>query len=59
MAYTVNPITGKLDYYQPGGDPGPAGAAGASAYEVAVSNGFVGDENAWVLSLVGQQGIQG
>lgn len=32
---------------------------GASAYEVAVANGFVGDEAAWLASLVGPQGPQG
>lgn len=32
---------------------------GASAYEVAVAGGFVGDEAAWLASLVGSQGPQG
>lgn len=32
---------------------------GMSAYEVAVSEGFVGDETAWLASLVGPQGPQG
>jgi len=41
------------------GDPGPAGADGASAYEVAVANGFVGDEAAWLASLVGATGAAG
>lgn len=44
------------------GPQGPAGADGedgASAYEVAVANGFVGDEEAWQASLVGPQGPQG
>lgn len=41
------------------GDPGPAGADGASAYEVAVANGFVGDEAAWLASLVGATGPAG
>jgi hypothetical protein len=41
------------------------GSAGASAYEVALANGFVGDEAAWLASLegdvgpVGPQGPQG
>ncbi|MEQ4716097.1 hypothetical protein [Nonomuraea sp. B19D2] len=39
-----------------GGTPGPAGA---SAYEVAVSNGFTGTEAAWLASLVGLSGPQG
>ena len=41
------------------GDTGGPGAAGLSAYEVAVSEGFVGDEAAWLASLVGPQGDQG
>jgi hypothetical protein len=54
--------------------PGPAGADGApgtngtngtdgedglSAYEVAVANGFVGNEAAWLASLVGADGAPG
>ena len=41
---------------------GPAGADGAdgsSAYEIAVADGFVGDETAWLASLVGPQGDAG
>ncbi|MNK33283.1 Collagen triple helix repeat protein [compost metagenome] len=41
------------------GAPGATGAAGASAYEVAVAEGFVGDEAAWLLSLVGPEGPEG
>ena len=52
-------------------DTGPAGADGAdgadgspgvdgdSAYEVAVANGFGGDETAWLASLVGADGADG
>jgi len=40
----------------PQGDPGPAGVDGANAYVVAVSNGFSGDETAWLASLVGPAG---
>lgn len=40
----------------PQGDPGQDGA---SAYEVAVANGFVGTEQDWLDSLVGEQGPQG
>lgn len=42
----------------PGNDgaPGPPGADGLSAYEVAVDNGFIGDEAAWLASLVGPAG---
>ena len=43
----------------PPGQQGPAGAAGPSAYEIAVLGGFVGDEEAWLASLVGPQGVQG
>ena len=38
---------------------GSVGADGASAYEVAVAEGFVGDEAAWLASLVGPQGPPG
>lgn len=44
------------------GDPGPQGLTGAdgdSAYAVALANGFVGSEAAWLLSLVGAQGLPG
>ena len=50
----------------PQGDPGPAGPQGpsggvdgASAYEIAVAGGFVGDTAAWLASLVGPQGADG
>ena len=43
-------------FTQPGG---PAGAPGASAYEVAVSNGFSGGQAAWLESLVGPPGPEG
>ena len=36
-----------------------ASCTGKSAYEVAVENGFVGDEKAWLESLKGQQGDAG
>lgn len=38
---------------------GGGGAAGKSAYEVAVDNGFEGDELTWLASLVGPRGEQG
>lgn len=50
------------------GPQGPQGATGATgaqgpdgrtAYQVAVANGFVGTESAWLASLVGPQGPQG
>lgn len=31
----------------------PGGGGGDSAYEIAVANGFVGNEAAWLLSLKG------
>ena len=36
-----------------------AGADGASAYEIAVDNGFVGTESEWLASLKGDKGDQG
>ena len=36
---------------RPGG--GGAGPPGDSAYQIAVANGFVGNEAAWLLSLKG------
>ena len=41
------------------GEEGPTGAPGDSAYQVAVNNGFVGDEQAWLNSLQGPQGPAG
>ena len=41
------------------GKDGAKGADGKSAYEVAVSNGFVGNEAAWLLSLKGEKGEKG
>lgn len=38
---------------------GSGGADGKSAYEVAVDNGFIGDEAAWLLSLKGEPGKEG
>ena len=35
---------------------GPQGTPGLTAYEVAVAGGFVGDETAWLASLVGTPG---
>jgi len=43
----------------PTGATGPAGADGPSAYDVAVAEGFVGDEAAWLASLVGPAGADG
>lgn len=41
------------------GKDGVNGKDGKSAYEVAVSNGFVGTEQEWIASLKGQQGERG
>ena len=38
---------------------GSASSTGASAYEVAVSNGFIGSVNEWLLSLKGEDGVDG
>jgi hypothetical protein len=38
------------------GPPGNDGADGASAYDIAVSNGFEGTEEEWLLSLKGDPG---
>jgi len=43
----------------PRGAEGDAGTDGKSAYEVAVDNGFVGDETAWLASLKGEPGSGG
>jgi integrin beta 8 len=41
------------------GASGQAGQDGLSAYEVAVANGFVGNEAAWLASLKGSDGANG
>ena len=41
------------------GSPGSDGDPGLSAYEVAVAQGFVGNEAAWLASLVGDTGATG
>jgi len=41
------------------GTDGTDGVDGASAYQVAVNNGFVGTESAWLLSLKGAKGDTG
>lgn len=41
------------------GTPGPRGADGLSAYEVALANGFQGNEQVWLASLKGEPGEQG
>jgi lysophospholipase L1-like esterase len=41
------------------GADGQDGAAGKSAYDIAVDNGFVGTETEWLASLQGQDGVNG
>lgn len=41
------------------GEPGESGEDGRSAYQVAVDNGFVGSEAAWLASLEGEPGSPG
>lgn len=41
------------------GADGADGVDGLSAYEIAVANGFVGDEEDWLASLVGPAGADG
>ena len=50
------PHLSKLPVYVSGGS---GGADGKSAYEIAVDNGFEGDEQAWLDSLVGKRGPAG
>lgn len=39
--------------------PGPKGEPGLSAYQIAVQNGFSGNEQQWLASLQGSDGAQG
>lgn len=50
-------VSAVLLSFTEGGDV--AGPAGASAYEIAVANGFTGTEQEWLASLVGPQGDPG
>lgn len=59
--FTIRAVAGAQG---PQGNPGelgagPVGPAGPSAYAVAVAEGFVGDEAAWLASLIGPQGPAG
>lgn len=51
--------TGLTGAIGPTGPAGATGSGGLSAYEVAVAEGFVGDEVSWLASLVGEAGPQG
>lgn len=55
----IKTAEGRLDVLESGGGSGTPGADGASAYEIAVANGFVGNEAAWLASLVGATGATG
>lgn len=43
----------------PAGGPGTQGPAGDSAYQVAVNNGYTGNEQQWLDSLKGENGSNG
>lgn len=43
----------------PAGPAGPAGQDGESAYQIAVRNGYQGDESSWLASLKGDKGDPG
>lgn len=70
MGFQFNPLSGAMDLVpdvlqgDPGEDgidgvDGTDGVDGASAYEVAVAEGFVGTEVEWLASLEGPAGLQG
>lgn len=52
-------LTTRLSQFLASDNWGEGGVAGLSAYEVALANGFVGSESAWLASLVGPQGTAG
>ena len=52
-------INGKVTNVSASGKTGRSGDDGKSAYEIAVENGFEGDEEAWLESLKGQDGENG
>lgn len=52
VVLTLNkPKTGKHSIVGVPGPKGAEGAKGASAYDIAVSNGFIGTEEEWLESL--------
>ena len=56
----LTPVTAEAgEYLIVPGPPGADGAPGASAYQVAVANGFIGTEADWLASLVGPKGDPG
>lgn len=50
----AKPIINKIE-----GEKGDTGPAGASAYDIAVAEGYQGDEQAWLKSLEGPRGKTG
>lgn len=52
-------LSAKLDAMDEAIASAQAGADGASAYEIAVANGFEGSEEQWLASLVGATGATG
>ena len=54
-----NGTNGAVGATGPTGTNGTNGTNGQSAYQAAVTNGFVGTEAQWLTSLQGAQGIQG
>lgn len=58
--HPMNAITGLVTALEEiEGTAGLPGEDGASAYEIAVANGFAGTEGQWLASLVGPQGAPG
>jgi len=55
----VEPVVLEADVIVQLPGAGPEGDEGLSAYEVAVANGFVGNEATWLASLVGPPGDGG
>ena len=57
--YTKEQAEEKFALKGDGGGSGAAGADGASAFEIAVANGFEGTEAEWLASLKGEKGEKG
>lgn len=61
-AYVINGdiwVNGQSAWFNAGQFLGLTGDAGRSAYQIALDNGFVGDEATWLTSLKGAPGNQG
>ena len=52
-------VTGERGLKGDKGDTGERGQDGKSAYEIAVANGYTGDEEQWLASLKGRDGERG